>query len=147
MTQKPKIFLDASVIFAGCLSATGASREIIKRVILGEFIGVISETVLEEARKNLASKVPHVLPAFEQLMNPVFYEFVEPGLQAVVQAQEYTVAKDAPIVAAAKATQVDYLATLDKKHLSDASEVIRRSGLNIVSPGELMREIRENSEQ
>ena len=145
MTKKPKIFLDASVIFAGCLSASGASREIIKKVISGEFIGVVSETVLEEARKNLISKVPHVLPAFEQLMNPVFYELVEPALQAIVQAQEYTVAKDAPIVAAAKVSQVDYLATLDKKHLSDVSEVAQCSGLHIVSPGELMREIRENT--
>ena len=42
--------------------------------------------------------------------------------------------KDAPIVAAAIAAQVDYLVTYDRKHLLDPAEVTEKSGLRIVTP-------------
>ena len=36
---------------------------------------------------------------------------------------EYTAAKDAPIIAAAKHAPVDYLVSLDRQHLVEVSEV------------------------
>jgi hypothetical protein len=55
----------------------------------------------------------------------------------------YTHLKDAPIVAAAKRAEVDYLVSLDRKHLVGKADVADRSRLNIVLPSELLRTVRE----
>jgi len=58
-----RVFLDASVLFAAAYSATGASREIIRRAIRGQIECVVSDLVLEEARRNLGAKAPEALPS------------------------------------------------------------------------------------
>lgn len=50
--------------------------------------------------------------------------------------------KDAPVVAAAVAANVDYLVTWDRKHLINPPEVAERSGLKVLTPGELMDSLR-----
>jgi predicted nucleic acid-binding protein len=62
-----------------------------------------------------------------------------------LQAAEYCALKDAPIVAAAKRAQVDYLVSLDRRHLVGVKEVAQRSGLKIVLPSELLEKIRRQA--
>ncbi len=57
-------------------------------------------------------------------------------------AATYTFLKDAPIVAAAKKATVDYLVSLDRKHLVGVQEVAQGSGLTIVLPEALLDAIR-----
>ena len=57
-------------------------------------------------------------------------------------AARYTELKDAPIVAAARRTHVDYLVSLDRRHLVDVPEVALRSGLKIILPGALLAHLR-----
>ncbi len=57
----------------------------------------------------------------------------------VLQVAAYTVLKDAPIVAAAKRAEVDYLVSLDRRHLVGVEAVSEGSGLKIVLPDELLR--------
>jgi hypothetical protein len=56
--------------------------------------------------------------------------------------QEYVEPKDAAIIAAAIKAHPDYLATLDRKHLLDPPEVAARSGLTILTPGDVLARIR-----
>ena len=136
-----RAFIDASVLFAASLSPTGASREIIRQAVRGKVTLVASKLVYEEAERNLADQAPEALPAFHQFLGTVPFEMVRPSKRQVLQAAQYSALKDAPIVAAAKRAQVDYLVSLDRRHLVGVPEVAQRSGLKIVLPSELLEKI------
>jgi len=53
-----RAFVEASVLFAAALSATGASRELLRESIRGNVELVISDMVIEEAKRNLILKRP-----------------------------------------------------------------------------------------
>lgn len=138
-----RAFLDTSVLFAAAYSETGASREIIRQAIRGTVGLVTSPLVLEEARRNLQAKAPEVLSDLERLYEAVGFEIVRPTVRDIKVATRYVVPKDAPIVAAAKRAQVDYLVSLDQRHLVGQSDIAQRSGLKIVLPDELLEKIRQ----
>lgn len=138
-----RVFVDASVLFAAAKSETGASREIIRLAIQGKVRLVASQFVLEEVRRNLKAKAPEAVAAFDDFLNAVSFELVKPTKREVEAAMEYVAAKDAPIIAAAQRAQVDFLVSLDRRHIVDVFEVKRRSGLNILLPVELLAEIRK----
>lgn len=140
-----RAFVDASVLFAAAYSETGASREIIRSAIRGNIGLVISQLVLEEVRRNLQSKVPEVIAELDFLRDAVLFELVQPERNEVVAARQYCDAKDAPIVAAAKTADVDYLVSLDRRHLVGVPEVSAGSGLNIVVPADLLQVIRNQN--
>jgi predicted nucleic acid-binding protein len=138
-----RAFIDASVLMAACLSSTGASREIILQSIRDNVSLVISDLVIQETERNLTNKAPEALPAFHQFLDAVSFELVRPTKQQVLQAAAYIALKDAPIVAAAKRAQVDYLVSLDRRHLVGLPDIAKRSGLNIVLPNRFLEEIRK----
>jgi predicted nucleic acid-binding protein len=140
-----RAFIDASVLFAASLSPTGASREIIRQAVRGQVTLVASELVYEEVDKNLSDKAPEALPAFRQFLDTVPFETVRPTKRQVLQAAQYSALKDAPIVAAAKRARVDYLVSLDRRHLVGVPEVAQRSGLKIVLPSELLGEVQRQA--
>lgn len=137
-----RVFIDSSVLIAASYSSTGASREIIRQAIRGKIELVISNLVLEETSANLSIKAPEALPAYQQFLDVIPFETISPTKRQVLEAAEYTDLKDAPIVAAAKRAGVDYLVSLDRRHLVGVPEVARRSGLKIVLPGELLQKLR-----
>ncbi len=140
-----RAFVDASVLFAAAKSETGASREIIRLAIQGEVRLVASQFVLEEVRRNLKAKAPEAVAALDDFLNAVSFELVRPTKFEVEAAMKYVAAKDAPIIAAAKRAQVDFLVSLDRRHIVGVPEVEKRSGLNIVLPAELLEEIRKRT--
>ena len=73
------------------------------------------------------------------------FELVRPTKRQVLQAASYTVLKDAAIVDAAKRAKVDYLVSLDRRHLVGVPEVEMRSGLEIVLPKEFVEMIRRQA--
>ena len=138
-----RAFLDTSVLYAAAYSETGASREILRQAIRGAVGLVISQLVLEEARRNLQAKAPEVLTDLDRLCEAVDFEIVRPTVRDIKAAAQYIVPKDAPIVAAAKRAQVDFLVSLDRRHLVGQPDITQRSGLRIVLPDELLEEIRK----
>ena len=140
-----RVFVDASVLFAACYSASGASREIVRLAIQGGIRLVMSDVVQGEVRRNLKAKAPKALPFLDQLLELVPFEFVEATRQEVLSAQAYTEMKDAPIVAAAVQAQAEYLVSLDRVHLVEALEVAEGSGMAIVLPGTLLQIIRSQA--
>ena len=137
-----RIFIDANVFYAAIYSSTGASREIILRGIRGEVILVVSRLILEEVERNLSAKAPDTLPLFRQFADAVPFEMVEPTKREVLEAMEYVVLKDAPVVAAARRAKVDYLVSLDRKHLVGKPDIEDRSGLKITLPEHILSLLR-----
>jgi predicted nucleic acid-binding protein len=138
-----RAFIDSSVFFSACLSPQGASQAILLEGVRGHVTLVISDDVLVETERNLTESVPHILPAFHSFLEAIAFDIVNPTAQQVAAAKTYTYPKDAPIVAAAKKARVDYLASLDRKHLVGVAEVSQRSGLTIVLPEVLLAAIRQ----
>jgi predicted nucleic acid-binding protein len=97
-----RAFIDASVIYAACLSSAGASREIIRQAVRGHVSLVISKLVIEEVTRNLSIKTPEALSMWQLFLDAVTFEEVRPTKRQVLEASKYTALKDAPIVAAAK---------------------------------------------
>ena len=140
-----RAFIDSSVFFSACLSAQGASREILLERLRGTVLPVLSDLVLEETERNLVAlprRAAEAVAAFHLLVSAVPFQVTNPTVQEVLAVAQYVVLKDAPIVAAALTAHVDHLVSLDRRHLVGVREVSRRSGLSIVLPEELLRYLR-----
>lgn len=138
-----RAFIDASVLFAATYSPTGSARDLIN-LGLGESLTlVLSPHVSDEVRRNLTRKYPQRLSHFEVILtNANFEEVGKPSREEVLEAADYTALKDAPIVAAAIKAECTHLVTYDRKHLLDRPEVAQRSGLKIVTPTEVIDQLR-----
>ncbi len=137
-----RLFLDASVLFAAALSETGGAREIIRRGFAGELDLVVSDFVLEEARRNLAAKAPASLPAFEAFVGAAPFVVVDATRHQVEVMARHTAAKDAPVVAAAKRARAAYLVSHDHAHLVGNADLERVAGLRILTPGSVLALLR-----
>lgn len=119
MAARVRVFLDTSVLFAAVISRTGGSRLILK---LGEAGAVrlwVGQQVLQEADRVLARKAPGSQALFALLLDRAQVSVgPEPHETALVQSKaavDYP--PDAHVLAEALAAEVDYLVSLDRKHL------------------------------
>ncbi len=119
MAVKVRVFLDTSVLFAAVLSETGGARFILE---LGESDVVqlwVGPRVLQEADGVLARKAPKSKAIFAALLDRAKVSVgPHPDEAALAQANAIVdYPPDAHILAEALAAEVDYLVSLDRKHL------------------------------
>lgn len=131
-----RLFLDSSVLFSAAYSTRGHAHDLIRMAIRRELTAVVSPLVLTETRRNLADNAPEHLILLDYVLQNVPFEIVQPTRREVVAATKYAALKDAPIVAAARRARVDFLVTLDKKHLLGRSELAKYTRAEIVTPKE-----------
>lgn len=133
-----KVFLDSSVIIAGIHSSTGASHIILEASHKKIIIAFVSSMVIKEVVKNLKKKFPKVtLRKFIKFLpDSNFNKIGFVNEKEVLAFQKLTKEKDIHVLAAAFSAKVDYLVTLDKKHLLR----LRSKSLPfvILTPGELV---------
>jgi len=99
----------------------------------------------EGSQAQPCSESPPALPLLTQFLTAVSFEIVRPTKREVLLAAAYTELKDAPIVAAAKQAHVDYLVSLDRRHLVGLEIVRANSGLTIVLPEEFLSRLRSRT--
>ena len=138
-TQKIKVFIDTNVLIAGVNSVTGASATLLDLCEAGVLQMVVSRQVLIEADRNFTAKFPQWVGRFRQFMHNLAPLMVEdPTPESIKKAAAIVDRKDAPILAAAKESGVDFLITLDKKHfLSPRAK--KGAGLPVVTPAEFLQ--------
>lgn len=129
-----KIFLDSSVLFSACYSSRGHSRDLILMALRGEINLVSSNYVIEETRRNLERFSPDQVLFLDFVLDNLQIEIIRPTKSQVVAAAKIVALKDAPIVAAAKRADVDYLVTLDKKHLLGNEEIPKYANVDVLTP-------------
>jgi len=136
---KTRVFLDTSVLFAAVWSETGGSRLILK---LGEARALslwIGPCVLREAEAVLKLKSAASRPLMALLLDRAQVQVgPEAGAEALTQAQsvvEYL--PDAQVLAEALELHVDYLVSLDKKHLV-GNPGMENLPLAVGTPGEFL---------
>ena len=112
-----RVFVDASVLFAAALSESGFARDLILAGVREDIFLVLSPFVIDETRRNLATKVPRAVPFFDTILSLELLHVVDPPAALVRHVATHIVLKDAPIVAGAIHAQAHFLATYDRKHL------------------------------
>lgn len=137
-----KLFVDSSVLFAAAYSTTGAARDLVTMGIEKRVHLAVSDDVVVEVRRNFTAKYPDRLAVVAFFFDNAAFEITEsPTYDEVRRAAQYTVLKDAPIVAAAIKANCTHLITYDRKHLIDPPEVRQRSGLDILTPADAIDQI------
>ncbi len=113
-----RLFIDSSVLFTMCDSETGASSELVKLAEQKLVRLITSDYAFEEAANNLGKKKPRSIQVLRILKEKTLWERVMPSSQDVEDAIPHVAdVFDAPIIAAAKQSQVDALVSFDRKHL------------------------------
>jgi predicted nucleic acid-binding protein len=143
----PKIdlFLDSSALMSGIISAQGAARVLL---LLGEdekVILTVSEQVIAEVERNIALKVPKILPfAREMILRTNVRILKDPSPEEVRKHMDWiSHTADVPILVVAARAKVDFVVTLNTRHFIEDAEVSRRSGLHIGTPGDALAWVRE----
>ncbi len=141
MPEMRRVFVDANVLIAGADSQSGASNAVLKMGEVGLFQLVVCRQVLDEAERNLRKKLPRALPNFAAQLARLRLEILpDPSPDQVYPWEAIIEAKDAPILCAAVAGQVDRFITLNTKDFTP--QVAAHSGLVIQPASEFVEEIR-----
>lgn len=137
-----RVFLDANVYFAGCLSKEGASRFVLELTRRGKMELAASRLVLREADRNLRKKAsPQALRTFRRFLQDVKIRIVQPA-EDILKLHEGTVdPKDLPVIAAAVSARADYFLTLDRKHFLDVGYFVRMKKPRVMNPGRFLKEV------
>lgn len=146
--DKPRVFLDSSVLIAAILSPIGGSA-----YILSNFHSLVSfqinEYVFEEIERVLRSKFfrqQHLHTDLFLLLGVAGVEIMpNPSKQQVIEAQKWISRNDAPILASILLSS-DYLLTLDneffKKEIGDLVACGPRSFI-VIKPKEFIEKMRD----
>ena len=136
--SKPRIFVDADVIFAGSAAPSeyGASLVVFR---LGEITlieCVTSEQAMTEVERNLAAKIPAKLATFRHLASRCLQVVPDPSLEDVLAHHGHADPKDLPLLVAAHQSQCSHLVTFNLRHYWHTP------GLVVQTPGEFLLAIR-----
>ena len=137
---RPRVFVDADVLFAGCASPSehGASLVLLRMAEITLIEAVVSQQVLTEVERNLQAKLPRALPAFHLIISRCLQVVPDPS-QGDVQAHTgLAEAADLPILVAARQTGCPWLVTFNTRHY--------RPGLAdvlVLPPGDFLLRVRD----
>ena len=137
-----RVFVDTNVLIAGLASRTGASAAILDLGEAEEIIIMVSRQVLMEADRVFLAKFPHLIARYRTFIKslaPLLAD--DPTPRAVQAAAQAIDLDDAPILAAAKQEEVDYLVTLNTRHFMTLNVRTFFPGL-IVTPAEFLTAFR-----
>ena len=143
-TEKPRVFLDASALFAAAFSATGGVRMILKLAEGGLIDLVVSSQVLAEAEGALRRKAPHALGYLALLLDLTHCRVVPNPTPAQVDEWVPIIPypPDAAVLAAAVGVGADYLVTLDRRHLLENPDLMASLPLPVGTPGDCLAWLR-----
>lgn len=133
-----RAFLDSNVIVSGIHSPDGPPGIILRLYMQGEFQVVVSQLVLDQVIRGIKRKMPSELQSLQEFLLQYPPEVCpDPTVEEISHYSEVIHAEDAPILAAAIASGVDYLVTGDKHFLSKAS-ILHEKGIKVVSPAQFL---------
>ena len=146
MTEKKKVFLDASAFIAAAGSASGGSSLILEVCRGLHFSAVVTRKILLEAQKNIRRKLStEALLRFYKEIAKLNPEIIKPPTEEMLSKYNDIIAlKDRHVLASALECKADFLITLDQKHFQ--TEVIRQANLpiTIMTPKEFLELVKKN---
>ena len=141
----PDLFFDSSALFAGIVSASGASRALLLLAEAEQIAITVSEQVVVETERAVARKIPRALPEFREAIRATGLRIVRDPAPDEIEAYADIISHqaDVPIVVAAMRVKTDYLVTLNRRHFIDDPAVADRSKLRIGPPEDALTWVRQ----
>ncbi len=136
---KPRVFIDADVLFAGAASPNehSASLVILRMAEITLIEAMTSEQVITEVARNLEEKMPAAMPAFQLLVSRCLHVVSDPTASEIKTLSKAADAKDLPILAAAVREGCAYLTTYNIRHFQPGVETV-----SVLKPGDLVQRVR-----
>lgn len=149
MPASPRVFLDASALFAAVWSSEGGARMILKLGEAGAVRLLISSQVLDEVEGALRRKASEALGIFAILLDRSNIEVIaSPNDEAILGCLAVTGHRgDAGVLAAALNSWVDYFVTLDRQHFLDNPRLSGFASFPIGTPGDFLAWFRARWEE
>ena len=134
---KLRVLFNASVVLSGLKSPKGGSGKLLQFVKIGKIDGRISEVIYDEIIKH-HQKLNIAKKRVEKESLKLFKKLIYRPEEKIVNFYKKRVIDegDAHVLATCDQEKIEYLVTLDKKHLLILKGKIK--GLNILTPGELI---------
>jgi hypothetical protein len=119
-SNKPKVFVDADVIFAGAAAPTehGASHVVLRMGEITLIDCISSEQAVKEVERNLAEKIPEKLPDFHLLVSRSLRIIGDPQPNELIACEGQADPKDLAILVAALKEGCSYLLTFNVRHFT-----------------------------
>jgi predicted nucleic acid-binding protein len=136
---KPRIFVDADVLFAGAASPNehSASLVILRMAEITLIEVVVSEQVITEVTRNLKEKMPAAIPAFQMLVSRCLHVVSDPTVAEIRALSQAADPKDLPILAVAVRERCPYLTTYNIRHFQPGI-----GSVTVLKPGDLVQRVR-----
>jgi len=136
---RPRVFVDADVLFAGAASPSehSASLTVLRLAEITLLEAYASEQVIVEAERNLAAKLPAVLPAFRLLVARCLTLVPNPDMAALASFHGLADPKDLPILAAAIQNHCPWLVTFNTRHYQPGHLTVA-----VLPPGDFIQRVR-----
>jgi predicted nucleic acid-binding protein len=136
---KPRVFIDADVLFAGAASPNehSASNLILRMSELTLIEAVASTQVITEVERNLSEKLPKALPAFHLLVSRCLRIIEDPEPTEIASYGGLADQQDLPILVAAIRSGCGMLAMFNIRHCQPGHPEVM-----LLKPGRLILRIR-----
>lgn len=136
---KPRVFVDADVLFAGSASASehGASLMILRLAEMTLIEALASEQVIVEAERNLTVKLPATLSTFRLLVDRCLKITSSPTLEGLAPFAGLADRKDLPILVAAVQNDCQWLVSFNVRHFRPG-----HPDVTVLPPGEFIQRVR-----
>jgi predicted nucleic acid-binding protein len=139
MPARPKVFLDADVIFAGAAapSVQGASYVVLRMGEITLLDCITSAQVITEVERNLTNKLPQALAEFQLLLKRCVRVAPDPAPEDLAAYVGQADPKDLSILVAASRENCSYLLTFNTRHFNPTG-----SHPIVQPPGQFLQAIR-----
>ena len=138
--RKPRVFVDADVLFAGAASPSehGASLVILRMSEITLIEAFTSQQVIAEAERNLEEKLPQALPAFRLLVSRCLRVVPDPRPEDLATYAGAADPKDLPILVTAAREECPWLVTFNVRHFQPGHPEI-----TVLRPGNFVLHVRD----
>lgn len=139
-SHKPRLFVDADVLFAGAASPSehSASLVVLRLAEITLIHAITSRQVITEAERNLEAKFPRALPAFRLLVSRCLHVVSDPAPGDMAPFEGAADPKDLPILVAAVRERCPWLVTFNVRHFRPDHPTV-----TVLRPGDFIQSVRE----
>ena len=138
--RKPRVFVDADVLFAGAASPAehSASLVVLRLAEITLIEALTSEQVIVEAERNLAAKLAQGLPAFRLIVSRCLHVVADPLSADLLPHAGLAHPKDLSILVAAMREGCTWLVTFNVRDFRPGHPAI-----SVLRPGEFVLCVRD----
>jgi predicted nucleic acid-binding protein len=138
--SRPKVFIDSDVLFAGSAAPSqhGASLVVLRMAEITLLKVYASQQVVREVERNLVSKMPTAIPAFQMIVSRCLQVVPDPTEVELENYAGMANEADLPILAAAHLLGCMYLLSFNACHYR-----LGHPEVQVLPPGEFLVLVRD----